>query len=270
MGVDFNLYVDKPTYESWLNLLKGLVLAKERDSLHFRKSRWAARASKSHPNSSSGPATRTHTSRSRQLPHRARSTSPSKSLPLSRGPSVIAQLYSPTPRSGTKRSATAAFSPTSAGFSQLPSKRPVSICLQIPEFIPGNNGAPHSCSPLESLQSFATMSLASPARAAPQSGDLNSNWSSGVSRAPETLVTPYPLNEERRTAVPQVTSLSTIEMCSFFDPCHASICTSTRLRALQCPRQWKKICRRARLGFATSHPLCPLPRLTVAPSFPNP
>src|ERR1700742_1021384 len=39
MGVDFNLYVDKATYESWLNLLKGLVMAKERDSRHFRKSR---------------------------------------------------------------------------------------------------------------------------------------------------------------------------------------------------------------------------------------
>ncbi|KAF6757840.1 hypothetical protein DFP72DRAFT_1110700 [Ephemerocybe angulata] len=32
-GVDFNLYVDKPTYESWLHLLKGLVQAKEHDSL---------------------------------------------------------------------------------------------------------------------------------------------------------------------------------------------------------------------------------------------
>lgn len=32
LGVDFNLYVDKMTYASWLNLLKGLVLAKERDA----------------------------------------------------------------------------------------------------------------------------------------------------------------------------------------------------------------------------------------------
>jgi len=31
LRVDFNLYVDKPTYEAWLNLLKGLVWAKERD-----------------------------------------------------------------------------------------------------------------------------------------------------------------------------------------------------------------------------------------------
>jgi len=267
MGVDFNLYVDKPTYESWLNLLKGLVLAKERDSLHFRKSRWAARGSKSHPHSASGPATRTHTSRSR---HRARSTSPGKSFPLSRGPSAILQLHSPTPRSGTKRSATAAFSPASASFSHLPSKRPVSMCLQIPEFISGSTGAPHSYSPLESLQSFATMSLASPARATPQSGNVNPNWSSGVSRAPETLVTPYPLNEERRAAVPQVNCLI-IEMCSFSDPCHASICTSTRLRARQCPRPWKKSCHCAKAGFATtSLPLCLLPRLIVAPSFPNP
>ncbi|RXW17118.1 hypothetical protein EST38_g8740 [Candolleomyces aberdarensis] len=36
LGVDFNLYVDKPTYESWLNLLKGLVQAKERDARNSR------------------------------------------------------------------------------------------------------------------------------------------------------------------------------------------------------------------------------------------
>jgi len=35
LGVDFNLYVDKPTYASWLNLLKGLVMAKERDARRF-------------------------------------------------------------------------------------------------------------------------------------------------------------------------------------------------------------------------------------------
>ena len=29
LGVDFQLYVDKQTYESWLNLLKGLVHVKE-------------------------------------------------------------------------------------------------------------------------------------------------------------------------------------------------------------------------------------------------
>lgn len=34
-GVDFNLYVDKATYEAWLNLLKGLVLAKEKDCRRY-------------------------------------------------------------------------------------------------------------------------------------------------------------------------------------------------------------------------------------------
>ncbi|KAF9552705.1 hypothetical protein CPC08DRAFT_262103 [Agrocybe pediades] len=38
-GVDFNLYVDKATYEAWLNLLKGLVLAKEKDCRRYSRSR---------------------------------------------------------------------------------------------------------------------------------------------------------------------------------------------------------------------------------------
>ena len=37
-GVDFRLYVDKSTYDSWLNLLRGLVLAKEREH-----QRWLSR-----------------------------------------------------------------------------------------------------------------------------------------------------------------------------------------------------------------------------------
>ena len=35
-GIDFDLYVDKSSYDSWLNLLKGLVLAKEREHVHWR------------------------------------------------------------------------------------------------------------------------------------------------------------------------------------------------------------------------------------------
>ncbi len=38
-GVDYNLYVDKATYEAWLNLLKGLVMAKERDLSRARERR---------------------------------------------------------------------------------------------------------------------------------------------------------------------------------------------------------------------------------------
>lgn len=208
MGVDFNLYVDKSTYESWLNLLKGLVMAKERDSRYFRKSRNVVRTSKSSQlHASSGPSTRSYNSRPRVLPYRARSTSPGKStpsLPLSRDHSDNPEPISPTPCSGSKRSAEDAFSPTSATFAQMPSKRPVSISLQIPEYVSVNNG-PHSYSPLEGLQSFATMSLASPARSTPQSGISTAGWSSAnVTRAQETLVQPYPLSEDKRSAAPQV------------------------------------------------------------------
>ncbi|KAG5652828.1 hypothetical protein H0H81_003452 [Sphagnurus paluster] len=213
VAVDFNLYVDKPTYESWLNLLKGLVMAKERDSQHFRKSRTRVRASKSsHSHGSTGPASRTYSSLKYRAPtYRARSTSPSETrrnatYPVyshAPAPSVNADTSSPTPRSGSKRSAADAFSPTTATFSHLPSKRPLSISLQIPEFA-SNNGGPHSHSPLESLQSFATMSLASPQRRGPVMAAPQSQWVSGPRQVPETLVTPYPLNEERRTAVPQV------------------------------------------------------------------
>ncbi|RDB27298.1 Cyclin-U4-3 [Hypsizygus marmoreus] len=212
MGVDFNLYVDKATYESWLNLLKGLVMAKERDSRHFRKSRGLVRASRlTHPPASSGPASRTYMSKYRTTSNRARSTSPSQtrgSAPystLSHGHPANTEPSSPTPRSGSKRSAAAAFSPTSATFSHLPSKRPVSISLQIPEYGPANNG-PHSHSPLEGLQSFATMSLASPHPRPPSQSvprPSPSHWTSGPRQAPETLVAPYSQDEERRKAVPQ-------------------------------------------------------------------
>ncbi|GLB36793.1 putative cyclin [Lyophyllum shimeji] len=211
IGVDFNLYVDKPTYESWLNLLKGLVLAKERDSRHFRKTRGLVRSSRlvSHHHGSTGPASRTYTTSKYRVPsHRARSTSPSQTrrtatYPAFSRPSAAAEPPSPTPRSGSKRSAAAAFSPTTATFSQLPNKRPVSITLQIPEYAATNNG-PHSHSPLESLQSFATMSLASPhPRQSTQTLLPSSQWPSGPRQLPETLVTPYPLNEERRSAGPQ-------------------------------------------------------------------
>src|ERR1700678_2805006 len=84
IGVDFNLYVDISTYESWLNLLKGLIMAKECDSKHFRKSKNLAHQSRlaATPQhlSSTAPATRTYVTSSRPKPpvyrHRARSTSP--------------------------------------------------------------------------------------------------------------------------------------------------------------------------------------------------
>jgi hypothetical protein len=209
LGVDFNLYVDKPTYESWLNLLKGLVSAKERDSRHFRKNRGLVRSSKlTHPPSSCGPASRSYSTY--RTTYRARSTSPSQtrtvySYPATHVPVPNADLPSPTARLGSKRSATDAFSPTSATFSQVPAKRPISISLQIPEFGPKTSGGPNSHSPLEGLQSFARMTLASPHAVTPSGASQGSSWTSETRNVvPETLVTPYSLDEARRTSVPEV------------------------------------------------------------------
>lgn len=141
LGVDFNLYVDKPTYESWLNLLKGLVSAKERDCQRFRKTR---RSLAPGPSSSMSPRYKMGLGLGTT---RARSTSPS-SKPVSSyhsttyvqrqrqreqeqayptpATSTSSNCPSPTPRPGSKRNAAVAFSPTSASFSHLPAKRPLS------------------------------------------------------------------------------------------------------------------------------------------------
>ena len=254
VGVDFNLYVDKSTYESWLNLLKGLIMAKERDSKHLRKSRNLAHQSRlavSYP-SSTGPATRAYVSSSRQKPpvdrHRARSTSPTSRtlsypqpshnvtqpeplppLPASSIPYtsanasqyISAQAVSPTPppRSGSKRSAQDAFSPTSASFSQLPNKRPLSMSLQIPEYRQGLNSgstSSHSSSPLEGLQSFSKMSINTNQSPIETSSPWVENGT-GIDRSvpttatparntivPETLVTAYLMDEGKKSTAPQV------------------------------------------------------------------
>lgn len=231
MGVDFNLYVDKATYMSWLNLLKGLVSAKERDSRHFRKSRSSVRqARQTHAHlSPSNP--RTYSSRYRAPTHRARSTSPSQTTRLppivtnqySHAPAVAEYDSSPAPRQGSKRSAEAAFSPTSATFSHIPTKRPVSMSLQIPEPSGSLSSASSSSSysPLEGLQSFSNMSIDSPlardsshSSLAPPSAHSHgisstpaSSWDPIKSNQfPETLVTAYAQDERRRGIVPQVRS----------------------------------------------------------------
>ncbi|KAF8621844.1 hypothetical protein AX15_007464 [Amanita polypyramis BW_CC] len=208
LGVDFNLYVDKPTYESWLNLLKGLVLTKERDSRQFRKTR--ARSSRNAQiHASAGPSTRNYTSRTRVPSYRARSTSPTR--PSVQQPSympapVYTQLPSPPPppRSGSKRTAEAAFSPTSASHSHVPSKRPVSIALQIPSTY-SDTTAPRSHSPLESLQSFADMTIDSPQTIRSSShmrGRRERLVSEPRDSVPETLITAYSLDDARH-APPQ-------------------------------------------------------------------
>lgn len=216
IGVDFNLYVDKTTYASWLNLLKGLVMAKERDSRQFRKTRGPLRSSRpSNVHGSAGPASRSYSSTYR-APHRARSTSPnSKAAVAPRAtnpypPKIItATTCSPSPRPGTKRSAEAAFSPTSATFAHAPAKRPMPMSLHIPEYPVHAASAPSSISPLETLQSFGNMKIDSPHVPQPShSTHLTPHeWSSGSAArlsAPETLVAAYSLDEGRRTTAPQV------------------------------------------------------------------
>ncbi|KAJ4485245.1 cyclin-domain-containing protein [Lentinula aciculospora] len=222
MGVDCNLYVDKPTYESWLNLLKGLVLAKERDSKHYHKSRSSTRAPR-HPGSSLTNTPHRYANRGRTFTHRARSTSPEQShrtlvhsaVSPHYAPHVSAthsaQSDSPFLRSGAKRTAGAAFSPTSATFSHVPFKRPVSISLLIPES--RSHSGPNSNSPLESLQSFARMSIDSPNAPGSRSSHATTistapstpSCSSAPKEAvvPETLSAAYALDERRRSSVPQ-------------------------------------------------------------------
>ncbi|KAG6844875.1 hypothetical protein H0H87_002820 [Tephrocybe sp. NHM501043] len=244
MGVDFNLYVDKMTYGSWLNLLKGLVLAKERDSLHFKKTRSAVRAAKHSilQHGSTGPATRTvkYRTASHHHPHRARSTSPCQTRRTATyaEPASPSPAPAPGPRSGSKRSAATAFSPTTACFAHPPSKRPVPTTLQIPEYAQ-TNSAPHSHSPLEGLQSFATMSLASPHVRQPapqqqQQQQQTAQWAPAPRQAPETLVTPYSVTEERRTAVPQNLYFYTLA-CSPMDREEESRARKARLRYHQPP-----------------------------------
>ena len=228
-------------------------MAKERDSKHLRKSRSLAHQSRlaaSYP-SSTGPATRAYVSSSRQKPpvyrHRARSTSPttrtvsypqpshnnvshpeplppppvpSMSYASTNTPQYISALTaSPTPRSGSKRSAQDAFSPTSASFSQLPNKRPLSMSLQIPEYRQSLNSSgstsSHSSSPLEGLQSFSKMSINTNHSPIETSSPWSENGT-GIDRVPttvmparntivpETLVTAYLMDEGKKSTAPQV------------------------------------------------------------------
>lgn len=173
MGVDFSLYVSGKKYESWLNLLKGLVLAKESEGQKWRRSRTRYRNGRRLQPATSTPAMRTTRSRYHSTTSRARSTSPLQYIQPNLSTNVTARPHlfinlppSPSPNSGSKRSAADAFSPTSTSFNELPPlKRPTGMTLHIPE--KGFSAGPSSTSPLEPLHSFAKMSLSgsSPHRA---------------------------------------------------------------------------------------------------------
>lgn len=284
-GIDYNLYVDKATYEAWLNLLKGLVMAKERDLLRARERRRHRRralgGAVGHGQTHTPGRTRYYrtvgggpcvlpSSIASQPQHcqqalRARSTSPvSRSSLLSQPPAQTAyhQLppiqteqpchptsspypsqqsqssynykpasynYSPSPApSSLKRSAATAFSPTSASFSQVPTKRsgitavdslpPIatstyppptasSVVEQVPSHAhhqrPGitlqiphdQRPTPHSSSPMDSLplQGFARMNLGSTSSVPPSSTVPYTSTSSSLSSA----LGPMPGERER-------------------------------------------------------------------------
>lgn len=216
LGVDFNLYVDQDTYESWRDLLKGLVMAKERDRRMWQRPTRSQHRSYTRPSvytSSAAPASRSYSSRYRASSHRARSTSPVESRSFTyafefTAPSHTATSnhlavpsapeYSPTPRPGSKRQAADAFSPTSQTITDIrPMKRPSSMSLMIPDYAQTrtSSGNSTSISPLESLQSFSKMSLASSSPHVPytpQTRNSSPAWNSSTRfTGSQTLVAAY-------------------------------------------------------------------------------
>ena len=227
LGIDFSLYVNKTTYESWLNLLKGLVMAKEKDGSVWKKNYTRGRGTGSArapvpPNTwSTGRSTAAYATPAR--PHRARSTSPSSQS--FRYPFTFTSTTQVTSRPmnnqlskpGAKRSAEDAFSPTSTAFPPIkaPRRNTPALSLRIPGSVPLNpspavNHGVKSGSPLDNLP-FSKLSLASnsPAVASStqnaESDDRMWVSSSGQHVPPKTLSAAWPLQERERTwAAPQV------------------------------------------------------------------
>ena len=230
-GIDFNLYVDKETYVRWVGLLEGLVMAKERGSRQWRKTRetpraltvtrllapltvpskgrtWSARARSSSP---------THFPRAQDSPHSAVNALPRYS------PEMLVDLQSSL-RSRCKRSAFDAFSPNSAAFEiTRPAKRPVSLAVEIPQSTAAGLNTP---SPLESLQCFSRLSLgSSPALSQTTEGTAVSAFGRNV--PPQTLIASYRLDPTKPRPVPKVGVFTNwvIWVHALTQP---SICTSIR------------------------------------------
>lgn len=199
LGIDFGLYVDKSTYDSWLNLLQGLVLGKERELQHWRRSRRPARSlHRVHPlRHSSSNLSRHQPTRS----HRARSTSPRRcpvALQAGYAPSPYVQYPSYGPEqtvvapSSTKRTASEAFFNESSPYvptapTSKPLRQSIGLTLQIPELeYSSSHSSESSASPLEPLQGFSKLSLG----ASPIDLRNGSPWAStiGQNEVPQTLV----------------------------------------------------------------------------------
>lgn len=199
-GIDFGLYVDKQRCDSWLNLLKGLVMAKERDSRYWRRSRQGLGRAYGSKHDLALPTS----TRSKPVSSRARSSSPSRRPRWPQQPAVdydysaYPSMDSDSPTRHGKRTAVDAFSPTSATFDDVrPHKKSMGLSLQIPETVVG--GAVHTPSPLESLQ-FSKLSLAS--SPAGHENGMPSDHHRHVS--PHTLVAAYRMDPTKPKPTPQV------------------------------------------------------------------
>jgi len=226
LGIDFSLYVNKTTYDSWLNLLKGLVMAKEKDGNVWKKSshprgRSTRSARGAIPSNTWSASRYTSAYATPTRSHRARSTSPSTQS--FRYPFTFTAVTQPTSRPthdqpskpGAKRSAEDAFSPTTSEFPPIkaPRRNMPALSLNIPgsasvNSSPAVNHGVKTGSPLDNLP-FSKLSLASnsPAVTTQATEPVGRMWvsSSGQHVPPKTLSSAWPLQERERTwAAPQV------------------------------------------------------------------
>jgi hypothetical protein len=251
LGIDFSLYVDKTTYESWLNLLKGLVMAKEKDSVRWRRtsssrSRYPRGSVPSNVWSSGNRFVSAYSTPVRPNgSHRARSTSPpiqSFRYPFTftaPNPNTCysAQPFQTPTKPGAKRSAADAFSPTSASFPPIkPAKRPTGVpALSVT--IPTTQ--PTTVSPHRGNKSHSPMDLGlhkltlagSPAFSRGPEKD-HSTWISSERQhvTPKTLSAPWAQERGSSWTAPQVSSLSTCLQINT-DPIHRT-CIITLSHAL--------------------------------------
>jgi hypothetical protein len=208
-GVGHQLYVDKPTYESWMALLKGLVHAKDRDTQRWRLGR----------SSRSRPSGRVYSQPTRPSTYRSRSTSPSRYRAGPAPPQVqrvlqpqrnVSHVYYEQPTPGSKRSADSAFSPKT---SEPPLKRPTLI---IPRTPPTKSRM--TPSPLEGLGSFSRLSI-------------GASGSSPSHVEPRTLASAYTQDDAARRSQPQVRRQPTFVICYHVSDIYSRTCPITNFRA---------------------------------------
>lgn len=227
-GINFRLSVDKLTYDSWLQLLKGLVLAKEREYQQWLSMRRKARTS------TSATGSRVHRLNTDipeiRVPHRRRSTSPRNAtvsrssaftftLPTHLMPSAYPQS-SPLPvyamdaedgpmYSGMKRSAD-----SGADYDTLyrPTKRVAALQT---ERLP-TSGGPRSAGPAFSssvgsapVDAFSSLSITN--LDAPSTHSLHNFSGAEISHhQTSSLAQPYPLDQIPLNSQPQVSSVSAL------------------------------------------------------------